>query len=117
MNRAIILGLVVLLLAGCVNIPEEEPVITPVISPEPQVVVKETAPNATPAQNVSTPLAPLPEPPKPNKTNTSSMAVMPKATTVNSSLASNQPNPTWTTEPLQASEGETVRVIIQKPKP
>lgn len=109
------------LIAGCVNIPEEQ--LKPVELPQEDTAA---APEATePAANESAaeplPLAPLPT----NKT--SKPAIMPKATVVNSSPTTQATAPmkagkanvptTWTTEALSIEEGETKIVYVVQPKP
>jgi hypothetical protein len=111
------------LIAGCVNIPDEQlkPIELPQENAAPAPEAQEPAPVANESTTEPLPLAPLPV----NKT--SKPAVMPKSTVVNSSSTAptttqlkagkaNVPT-TWTTEPLSIAEGETKIIYVSKPNP
>lgn len=118
MKRLLAMIALLALIAGCVNIPEEQ--LKPVELPQDDTAASEAQ---EPAANATEPLplAPLP-------TNTTSKpAMMPKATVVNSSSTAptttqlkagkaNVPT-TWTTEALSIEEGETKIVYVSQPKP
>ena len=116
MKKLIALVLLLLAAAACVQIPEEElkpPAhqeaqpqqnITEVVAPP---VALPPANVTLPMQNVSNALAPLP------KTNASTITRPSTTTAKNNSLPKTSG---WTTEPLQIQEGETMRIVLQKPK-
>ena len=104
--KAVIMVLILVLLAACVQINEEIPVIEPDAS---EPAVEEPAEEPEP-----TALAPLPEPPK-KMSKTVGPAVVPKSVPVNSTSQPKTVASGWTTESLSIAEGETKFVYIDEP--
>lgn len=116
MKKIICVFWLFVLLAGCVEFPEEEPApeesiyeqapaaavqgpVAPAAGPAvPEPAINETVPN---------PLAPLPG------QNKSNVAVRPKSVPANSTTQPLQSG--WTTESLSIAEGETKYVYIKQP--
>ncbi len=119
MKKFIAILWLLVLLAGCVEFADEEPVPEESIyEPAPAAAAQEPAaapsvaepavPEPMPAVNetVPNPLAPLPQ-------NKSSAAIRPKSVPANSTTQPSQGG--WTTESLSIAEGETKYIYIKQP--
>ncbi|MEM4253962.1 MAG: hypothetical protein QXR48_01055 [Candidatus Woesearchaeota archaeon] len=114
MLRIILLLFVLLVFAGCVQVPVDETtppegIQEPVF--EPQTIAAEML-----ARNTSgpTPLAPLPDESKPSVPVVRPKAIVPNITNSSAINRTAQMQKGWTTEPISIEEGETKYVYIKQ---
>jgi uncharacterized lipoprotein YajG len=98
------------MLAGCVTIPEDQ------LKP-PKVLEQQNITETPVAEPVALPAAPVPNVTLPPAQNTS-LAPLPKVSQVihQTVQQNSSPSQSWSTEPLQIEEGQTMHIVVQKTK-
>ncbi len=99
------------MLAGCVTIPEDQL--------KPPKILTQNITEVPAAEPVALPAAPVPNVTLPPAQNTS-LAPLPKVSQVIHQTvqqnSSPSPSQSWSTEPLQIEEGQTMHIVVQKTK-